>query len=261
MLALLRFRDRIMFFTLFAHLNFYIIMQLVNTHSFRISGSVLKLLAVFSMLIDHVAWALLKNNEVFTQTLCTIGSRDITPYFLMRAFGRLAFPIFSFLIVEGFVLTRNRFNYGRNLLLFAIISEIPWNLLHAGVWHHPTQNVFFTLFLGYLGLCCLTYWKEDAVKKSIGLLVLLAISFKFRADYGYRGFGFILMLYALRSHLLVKSVIGCCMLPGAWMPGLAFVPICLYNGKRGFIQGPAWKFCFYAFYPVHLLILYIIRLL
>lgn len=235
-------------------------MQFRNLHNFRISGSILKLLAVFSMLIDHMAYFLLKNDGTFLQVLCTVGSRDVTPYFLMRAFGRLAFPIFAFLIVEGFVYTRNRFKYGRNLLLFALMSEIPWNLVHAGTWHHPGQNVFFTLFLGYLGLCCLSYWKEETVKKSIGMLVLLAISFKFRADYGFRGYGFILMLYALRSQLLLKSVIGCCMLPGAWMPGLAFIPICLYDGKRGFIQGPVWKYCFYAFYPAHLLVLYVLRL-
>ena len=235
-------------------------MKLLSLPFPRVSGSTLKLLAVFSMLIDHIGMFLCRNNEVFLQTLFTIGNREVTPYFLMRAFGRLAFPIFAFLIVEGFIYTRNRFKYGRNLLLFALISEIPWNLVHTGTWHYPGQNIFFTLFLGYMGLCCLSYWKEDNVKKSIGLLLLLAISFKFRADYGYRGFGFILMLYALHSQLLLKSVIGCCMLPGAWMPGLAFVPISRYNGKRGFIRGTVWKFCFYAFYPVHLLVLHLIRI-
>ena len=236
-------------------------MSITNIRNFRISGSILKLLAVFSMLIDHMAYFLFKNDEAFLQVLCTVGSKEVTPYFLMRAFGRLAFPIFCFLIVEGLVYTRNRWKYGRNLLLFALISEIPWNLVHAGTWHHPGQNVFFTLFLGYMGICCLEYWKENAFKKAIGLLLLLAISFKFRADYGYRGYGFILMLYALRNHLLLKSVIGCCMLSGAWIPGLAFIPISLYNGKRGFIQGPVWKFCFYAFYPVHLLVFYLCKVL
>ena len=234
-------------------------MQFTSLRFLNVSGSALKLLAVFSMLVDHVGMFLCRNHEVFMQTLCTVGSREVTPYFLMRALGRLAFPIFAFLLVEGFVYTRNRFKYGRNLLIFALISEIPWNLIHTGTCHHPGQNVFFTLFIGYMGLCCLSYWKEDAVKKAIGLLLLLAVSFKFHADYGYRGFGFILMLYVLRSQMLLKSVIGCCMLPGAWLPGLAFIPINLYNGERGFIQGTVWKYCFYAFYPVHLLVLYWIR--
>ena len=221
-----------------------------------ISGSVLKLLAIVSMLVDHVGMFVCRNNELFQQAFFTIGSREITPYFLMRTFGRLAFPIFAFLIVEGFVHTRNRFSYGRNLLLFALLSEIPWNLIHGGTWHYPSQNVFFTLFFGYLGLCCFSAWKGDTLKRGLGLLTLLGITFFFRADYGFRGFAFILMLYALRNQLLLKSVIGCCMLPGAWMPGMAFVPISLYDGSRGFIRGTVWKFFFYAFYPLHLMVLY-----
>ncbi len=222
-----------------------------------ISGSVLKLLAVISMLIDHVGMFVCRGNEAFMQVICTLGSREITPYFLMRVFGRLAFPIFAFLIVEGFVYTRNRFKYGRNLFLFALLSEIPWNLIHSGSWYYPSQNVFFTLFLGYMGLCCLTCWKVDSMKRGVGVLALLGITFLLRADYGYRGFAFIIMLYALRSQLLLKSVIGCCMLPGAWMPGLAFIPICLYDRTRGFIKGRPLKYCFYAFYPMHLLLLYL----
>ena len=66
---------------------------------FKISGSVLKLLAVFSMLVDHVGMFVCRGNEVFQQVICTLGSREITPYFLMRVFGRLAFPIFAFLKV------------------------------------------------------------------------------------------------------------------------------------------------------------------
>ena len=223
---------------------------------FRISGSALKLLAVVSMLVDHLGVFVFRNNEAFQQVFFTIGSREITPYFLMRVFGRLAFPIFAFLLVEGFVYTRNRFNYGRNLLLFALLSEIPWNLIHGG-WLYPSQNVFFTLFLGYVGLCCYNSFKGYLIKRAFVLIILLCITFIFRADYGFRGFAFILMLYALRDQLLLKSVIGCCMLPGAWMPGLAFIPICLYDGRRGFIRGPIGKFCFYAFYPFHLMLIYL----
>lgn len=231
----------------------------MNQLRLSVTGSTLKLLAVLSMLVDHVALFLLRHHEALQEVLFTVGSRDITPYFLMRAFGRIAFPIFSFLVVEGFVHTRNHFKYGRNLLLFALISEIPWNLAHVSTWHYPGQNVFFTLFLGYLGLCCSKYLGYSTVKKALALLFLLAISFKLRADYGYRGFGFILMLYALRETQLLRAIIGCCFLNGGWMPGLAFIPISLYNGRRGFIRGTFLKFCFYAFYPVHLFVLYLLR--
>ena len=100
-----------------------------------------------------------------------------------------------------------------------------------------------------MGLCCLSYWKEESVKKVVGLLFLLAISFKFRSDYGFRGFAFILMLYALRYSLLLKSVIGCCMLPGAWMPGLAFIPIALYNDNGDLSKIPLENIVFMLFIP------------
>lgn len=228
---------------------------------FTFSGSALKLLAVFSMLTDHIAAFLLKNNEFIQHTLCTIGTREITPYFIMRAFGRLAFPIFCFLIVEGFLHTHDRLKYGRNLLLFALLSEIPWNLVHSNSWHHPSQNVFFTLFLGYLGMCVLEAFKNVPLKQALYLIALLALSFILHADYGYRGFGFILMLYALRQTKLVRAVVGCCFLNSGWISGAAFIPISLYNGKRGFIRSSLLKFCFYIFYPAHLLIIYLARAL
>ena len=233
-------------------------MLISKSQNIRISGSTLKLLATTSMIVDHLAHFIYWDNEEFQKELYTIGNLEITSYFLMRAFGRLAFPIFAFLIVEGFFHTKNHFKYGRNLLLFALISEIPWNLAHEGAWHYPTQNVFFTLFLGYLGVCCLAYLKEETTKKVAALLLLLGFSFILRADYGYRGFAFILMLYALRNQKLLKSVLGCCMLSSACIAGLAFIPINLYNGNRGFIKGLVWKLCFYAFYPVHLMLLYIL---
>lgn len=226
---------------------------------FFISGSTLKLLAVTAMLVDHIGHYIARDNELFMQVLCTIGSRDITPYFLMRAFGRMAFPLFAFLLVEGFVHTHDRVRYGRNLLLFALISEIPWNLLHANTWHHPSQNVFFTLLLGYLALCSLSYWHAQPKRRALFMLLLLALSILLRADYGCRGFAFIIMLYALRDSLLLKSVIGCGFLPGTWMSGMAFIPIAMYNGERGFIRGSFGKYLFYAFYPAHLMIIYLLR--
>lgn len=226
-----------------------------------LSGSGLKLLAVVSMLVDHLAvFVWIRDPWVITH-LFTIGNRVITPYLLMRCFGRLAFPIFAFLIVEGFIHTRSRKRYGLNLGIFALISEIPWNLIHCGSWHYMGQNVFFTLLFGFLGLCAIEYYKEDIKKMAIALLGLLAVTIVFRADYGCAGYGFILLLYVLRDNLLLKAVIGSCALPGRWVAGSAFIPISMYNGKRGFIKGSFGKYCFYAFYPVHLLVLYLINIL
>ncbi len=226
-----------------------------------LSGSWLKLLAVASMLVDHLAAFVWKGDPLVMTHLFKIGHRWITPYYMMRCFGRLAFPLFAFLIVEGFVHTRSRKRYGLNLGVFALISEIPFNLINSGSWHFIRQNVFFTLLFGFLGLCAIEYFKEDKKKMAISLLGLMAVTVIFRADYGFVGYGFILMLYILRENLLFKSIVGCCMLSKQWIAGAAFIPISMYNGKRGFIQGAFAKYCFYAFYPVHLLVIYLINTL
>jgi hypothetical protein len=226
-----------------------------------LSGSGLKLLAVVSMLVDHLAAFVWRSDPWAMTHLFKIVHRWITPYFLMRSFGRLAFPLFAFLIVEGFIHTRSRKRYGLNLGVFALISEIPYNLVVSGTWHCMGQNVFFTLFFGFLGMCAIEYFKEDIKKMAIALLGLLAVTIVFRADYGYVGYSFILMLYILRENLLFKTIVGCCMLSSRLVAGTAFIPISMYNGKRGFIQGAFAKYCFYAFYPVHLLVIYLINTL
>lgn len=222
-----------------------------------LSGSALKLLAIFSMLVDHLAAFLWAGQPWCMAPLFNIGSRPISAYLLMRMFGRIAFPLFAFLIVEGFIHTSSRKRYGIRLLAFAIISEIPWNLVHTGTLLYPGQNVFFTLFLGYLGLCSIESFTGSKLVWS--LIGLLAASVLLRADYGCVGYGFILLLYALRNHEIVRAIIGCCVLGGRWIAGIAFIPIAMYNGERGFIKGKAGKYFFYLFYPLHLLVIYFLR--
>ena len=218
-----------------------------------LSGSHLKLLAVLLMLVDHLAAFWWRTWPEFQTALFTVGSRAVTPYMLMRMVGRLAFPLFAFLIVEGFLHTRNRKRYGINLAVFAVLSEIPWNLVHTGSLLCPSQNVFFTLLLGYLGLCAIERYRERPVVMAGWLIGLLVVSIFLRADYGCSGYGFILLLYALRDNKLLQAVIGSCVLGSRWIAGLAFIPINMYNGQRGFVKGPVWKYAFYLFYPLHLL--------
>jgi hypothetical protein len=234
--------------------------EIISSRWRILSGSWLKVMAVTIMLIDHLDAFIWYRHPAFQEVLFTIGSREITLYVLLRWLGRLAFPIFAFLIMEGFQHTRSRVRYGRNLLLFAFLSEIPWNLVHSGTWHYSSQNVFFTLFLGYLGLCAIEHFKDN--KKSLlwSLLGLLVLSVLLHADYGCSGYGFILLLYVLKDHNILQAIIGSCVLRGRWIAGLAFIPINLYNGKRGFIRGSVAKYLFYLFYPIHLLVLYWIQI-
>ena len=223
-----------------------------------LSNSGLKCIALVTMLIDHVASVFLHDDPLL---LFQLFGKDITLYAIMRLIGRLAFPIYAFLLVEGFHYTQDKKKYGLRLLIFALISEIPWNLEHSGAFFYSSQNVFFTLFLGLAGLYVIEELKkgENKVRNIILLFVLLLVSIFLRADYGCSGFGFILLLGLLRPYPIYRAVIGACFLGGRWMAGLAFIPIAFYNGKRGFIQGRFLKLLFYAVYPLHMLILFFLK--
>lgn len=224
-----------------------------------LSGSELKVIAMVSMLIDHTAAYVLSRYQWAKTPFLVIGSHSLSVYRMMRIMGRIAFPIFCFLLVEGFIHTSNRKRYGRNLLIFALISEIPWNLVHADSLFYKGQNVFFTLFLGYAALCIIEKYKDCREKQLIGLLIGLFIAILLHADYGVSGYGFIIMLYALKDNKIIRAIVGSCFLSNPYYAGIAFIPIALYNGKRGFIKGKISKYAFYAFYPVHMLVLYAVR--
>ena len=221
-----------------------------------LDGSMLKLIAVLTMAIDHTASIIVRyrNMPLFTALGHTI---DLYP--TMRIIGRLSFPIYAFLLVEGFLHTSNTKKYARDLLIFALISEIPWDLAHVGRLLYSGQNVMFTLLLGLLGIWAIREYQDQFRKLALSLLGLLALSVVLGADYGCSGFGFILLMYLLREKKLYRAVVGSCFLANTWLAGLAFIPISMYNGKRGFIQGKALKYAFYAFYPLHLFILFAIR--
>ena len=221
-----------------------------------LSGSALKCIALFTMIVDHVGLHLLRNSGI---VLLDTGMGTLTLFTLMRKVGRLAFPIYCFLLVEGFLHTHNRKKYGLNLLVFALISEIPWDLEHTGNLQYPVQNVFFTLFLGYAGLCCIEELKDRPWEQLISLIAVTLVAMNLKADYGLGGFAFILVMYLLREEKILQAVVGTCIESGGWAAGLAFIPINLYNGKRGFIRGKVMKYAFYAAYPVHIMIIYLIR--
>lgn len=205
------------------------------------------------MLIDHTAVALMKKTGC---GLLAAWPGRARLYVYMRTLGRAAFPIFCFLLIEGYLHTKSVRKYAGSLFLFAILSEIPWNLIHADrlLWM-PSQNVYFTLLFGLLGI-----WVLDTVprvrQRALGLLGLLGISWVFHADYGCIGFACILLMYLLRENRLYQAVLGACVLsPGAI---LAAPAILLYNGSRGFIHGKG-KYLFYAAYPGHMVILWLLQ--
>ena len=138
------------------------------------------------MLIDHTGLMILYNYPATTATLFSFGGVDYSWYRIFRDIGRAAFPIFCFLLVEGFLHTHNRKKYGLNLFLFACISEIPWNFMFTNTWRYEKQNVFFTLFLGYLAFCALEYFWDNQKMQLVCVLALLTVSVFLKADYGCR---------------------------------------------------------------------------
>ncbi len=139
-----------------------------------ISGSTIKIIAIIAMLIDHVAAVVLgrqimanglldaaAGGEARLMSWITDNGTLYFSYQVMRMIGRLGFPIFCFLLVEGFQRTRNVKKYALRLGLFALISEIPFNLAITGkVWHVGYQNVYWTLLLVLLALCAYDFFSK-----------------------------------------------------------------------------------------------------
>lgn len=223
-----------------------------------LSGSVLKVIACISMLSDHLAKCWFYRFSWANEVLFSVAGRDMSILQLMQMFGRFAFPIFVFLLVEGFEKTHNRRRYFVSLLLLALLSEIPFNLMNGGTLLFEKQNVMFTLLLGYLAMWSLEYFKGKPIISLALLLVMFLISRYMQADYRTAGFIFIILMYGLRKQRIIQVVACPVLLQMKLMVFLSLMLTCLYNGKRGFIKTPFLKYCFYAFYPVHMLVIYLL---
>ena len=180
----------------------------------------------------------------------------------MRYVGRLAFPIYAFLLVEGFFHTKNVKKYMGRLFLFAWISEIPYDMVrYHTVVYKDDQNIFFTLLLALVCMYALQtlqerLWLAGIVLVTVGLLTHYVI----KPDYGIGGIVMILCFYLFRMQkteqfLSVAAINLCCYGKIQRAGALALIPIWFYNGTKG----PSAKYFFYLFYPVHFLVLYLIR--
>ena len=228
-----------------------------SLHRFKIlSGSVLKVIACLSMFADHVAKFYLNRFPWASAEWFSVAGRSISLSQLLQMFGRFAFPIFVFLLIEGFLHTRNGKQYGISLFVLALLSEIPFNLMVGHTLLLPKQNVMFTLLLGYLAMCSLEYFKDKPVVSLAILVALFMVSRYMQADSRTAGFIFILLMYGLRKEKILQCIATPVLLPMKLMVFLSLLLTCMYNGERGFIKTPFLKYCFYAFYPVHMLVIY-----
>ncbi len=216
----------------------------------------LKIIAIITMLIDHIGAILFPE---------LIG---------LRIIGRISFPIFAFLIVEGYVHTRNVKKYIMRLFIFALISELSFDYAFTGkIFDLGHQNVLFTFVLALILLYFIDSTKSD-ITKTLAFFFVFLVAYITNVDYSVFGLLMIIIFYIQRDKKLIKYVliilvnlafailgvieIGLTLnsLSQAFA-GLAIVLIIFYNGKRG----KNIKYLFYAFYPVHLIILGLIRYL
>ena len=318
-----------------------------------ITGTTLKIIAIVTMFIDHFAAILVLNyllhvipndfQSAEEEKAWFIDHPSIatlnTVYVVMRLIGRFAFPLFAFLIVEGFQHTRSVKKYAINLGLFALISELPFNIGFSGKLFDPDdQNVFFTLFFGLLCITCIRYFAEtkrdcekfrplfylaavlsgpfmafmvfhdsmighimslmkikmevfmfyavgeaavvctilflflgrkwDTAQRNtfagiiLSLVIFCALADFLRTDYGGCGVLTIAILYLLRRHKMRAFAVACLEITlfsvAEVTAFLMLIPVAFYNGKRG---AKINKYVFYAFYPVHIGLLYLITLL
>ena len=221
-----------------------------------LDGTTLKLIAMISMVFDHA------------------GDMFFPDVMWPRMIGRLAMPIFSFFIAEGFSHTRDKKKYLCRLGIFALISEIPFDLAFEGRVGLGHQNIMLSFFLAVVALM-LYDWIQGGTKSeenhaSIGKTVLgviavaaiAALSLLLRADYTIFAVIAVFLFYVLRQkHPLVRTGVGVAFLAltrtvGYYCTtGLSFIPLAMYNGKKG--KGLKWLF--YVFYPGHLLLLAAIK--
>ena len=233
-----------------------------------LNSNALKIIAMILMLLDHMWGTIIPGNQWMTLV------------------GRMAFPIFAFLIVEGYIHTSDYKKYIKRLLIFGLLSEIPFNLIYTGSIIFPFhQNVLFTLVLGLLIINEIDKIKNNKeiklrVKSILKILLFLLITIIGFVDYGITGVLTIVVFYLFRefkfawlgqliSLILLyivffkgQSVIINIFnyeyfLPIQGMGVLSLILIWLYNGKKG-NNSKLLKYIFYSFYPVHMLMLYLI---
>lgn len=232
----------------------------------------LHIMAMVFMLCDHLWATVVPGNDWLT---CV---------------GRVAFPIFAFMIVEGYFHTHNLKKYVTRLLMWAVITEIPFNLVMGSRVFYPIhQNVLWTFLIGILCIFINERAKENGgmarrvLAGGASVVLAFVLGLVGFVDYNYAGVLMVLVFYFFRGRkwwnflgqALLLWYINVEMLSGyAYEVQLfgephfivrqgfalfALIPIWLYRGKQG-PHNKALQFFYYAFYPAHLLVLALVRM-
>lgn len=212
------------------------------------SSLILKMIALITMIIDHYG---------------AIFHSDVIIY---RIIGRIAFPIYCFLLIEGYLHTSDVKRYAKRLLIFAFISEIPFDLAFFGgpYWYH--QNIFFTLFIGLIAVHMINRNENNNFKNILIIFGASILASILSTDYGSTGIIYIIAFYYTRKNNLMFGLLpaAAILLTGIGsiqQYALASLPVLyFYNGRPG-LKNKVLQIGFYAAYPLHLMIFYLVKLL
>lgn len=218
------------------------------------NGFWLKVIALAAMLADHIGAVFFGGAAV---------SAFGNDWEILRIIGRIAFPILAYQIAEGAGHTSNWRRYALRLLLFGLLSEIPFDLALSGALTLEKQNVYFTLFLGLLAIRADMYFvrRDISSGRGKGILVAavcMAAGWVIRCDYGFFGVLLVYWFYLTHSEPMMMAL-GTAAVEfsmGGLQPFglLGLIPISFYNHQRGY-HGKWIQYGFYLFYPLHLLII------
>lgn len=211
---------------------------------------VLKIIALTTMIIDHYGAIFQGNIMVF------------------RMIGRIAFPIYCFLLVEGYFHTSDVKIYAKRLLIFALISEIPFDLAFFNKIGFMHQNIFFTLFIGLIAIHTLEKNREKYnFNKNAVIISTCIIAVIFAVDYNAMGIIYIIAFYYTRNYDKLKKLkyVGLIMLiinfTSSLLQQLSLLALPIlytYDGKLG-PKNKILQIAFYAAYPLHLFLFYILK--
>ena len=237
----------------------------MNKNTNSLNGKSLKLIAIITMLIDHIGLVIFYRALFLPANAAglSVASAYLNAYHVCRIIGRVAFPIFAFLLVEGLLHTHDKKKYAIRLGIFAAVSQVPYYLAICGDGiNYARLNVMVTLLIGVLMMWGFEKTREKAAPnyalQAIIVAVACAAAYFLDVDYGLTGVLVIAILYYFRYQLSYACILAAAALI---IPDLSELPVILsfiliyfYNGKRGKQN----KYFFYVFYPAHLLVLYLI---
>ena len=241
-----------------------------KTAQFTLSASVLKIIAIITMIIDHIGYLILNGklygfNEVVYQHVITLpeAQKWIVLYNICRIIGRISFPIFAFLVIEGVLRTSSILNYLFRLFVLAIVSEIPYDLMiYNRFMYLQDQNVVFLYFI-VVGLIAI-YRRINAhpIYLLVMTFVAMVVSYYGRISYGPMGILYMVYVYNMRFDKNLRTI-GCAILSflmsfyknryGVGVISAIFIH--LYNGKKGNLKLGSLP---YIIYPLHMIIIVII---